>query len=177
MSRRCVVLMGMMGAGKSEVGEQLADQLGYEFIDTDTLVEEKAGKSISEIFADKGEDEFRRIEAEIITGLSGQESAVVSVGGGAPVNESNLSILASLGTSVYLKASAQELYQRIKNDKRRPLMRVDNPRQQVATLLREREPIYLRADITVDTEELSVDEVVDYLIDELAKRTIETQME
>ena len=120
---------------------------------------------------------IRRIEAEVITGLSGLQSAVVSAGGGAPGFSANLTVLSSLGTTVYLKASAQELYQRIKNDRTRPLMQVENPRAQVATLLRTREPFYRQADIVMDTEVLSVDEVVDKLIDELAKRTIETQME
>jgi shikimate kinase len=167
----------MMGAGKSEVGRGLADQLGYDFVDTDDLIEKRTGQSIAAIFAEKGEEEFRRIEAEVITGLSGLQSAVVSAGGGAPGFSANLTVLSSLGTTVYLKASAQELYQRIKNDRKRPLMQVENPRAQVANLLRTREPFYRQADIVMDTEVLSVDEVVDKLIDELAKRTIETQME
>jgi shikimate kinase len=167
----------MMGAGKTEVGQGLAEQLGYSFLDTDDLIEQRTGKSINDIFTELGEDEFRRVEADVIATLSGLQSTVVSVGGGATVNTGNYQVLASLGTSVYLKASAQELYQRIKNDKKRPLLRTENPRQQVAALLREREPAYMWADITVDTEDLSVDEVVDYLIDELAKRTIETQMD
>jgi shikimate kinase len=169
--------MGMMGAGKSEVGRALADQLGYDFIDTDALVEKQSGQSIAAIFAEKGEEEFRRIESEVITTLSGRQSAVVSAGGGAPAFSANLTILSSLGTTVYLKASAQELYQRIKNDRKRPLMQVENPRAQMASLLRTREPFYRNADVVMDTEMLSVDEVVDKLIDELAKRTIETQME
>lgn len=175
MSHRCVVLIGMMGAGKSEVGEGLADQLGYDFIDTDSLVVKEAGKSISKIFAEDGEEAFRALEEKVIDGLRGSRSKVIAVGGGATMSLANRQVIALVGTSVYLKASAQELYQRIKNDRSRPLMQVDNPRSQMAKLLREREETFAKADIVLDTEVLSVDEVVEKLIDELAKRTFETQ--
>lgn len=174
MSHRCVVLIGMMGAGKSAVGEGLADQLGYDFIDTDKLIVQEAGKSITKIFAEDGEEAFRALEEKVIDKLRGSRSKVVAVGGGAPMSLSNRAAIASIGTSVYLKASAQELYQRIKNDRTRPLMQVENPRSQMAKLLREREEVFAKADIVLDTEVLSVDEVVEKLIDELAKRTFET---
>ena len=175
MSHRSVVLIGMMGAGKSAVGEGLADQLGYDFIDTDDLIVKEAGKSIAKIFAEDGEPAFRAIEEKVIDRLRGTRSKVIAVGGGAPLSLANRQAFGTIGTSVYLKASAQELYQRIKNDRGRPLMQVENPRSQMAKLLREREDIYEKADITIDTEVLSVDEVVEKLIDELAKRTFETQ--
>lgn len=176
MSRRCVVLIGMMGAGKTEVGTLLAEELGYEYLDTDEVVSERAGKSIPKIFAEDGEKVFRELEAEAVRDLVGRRSLVVATGGGAPVDPENARILRALGTVVYLKASAIELYQRIKNDKGRPLLQVENPKGEMAKLLALREPVYKDvADFMMDTEELSVDEVVAELIDELARRTIETQ--
>lgn len=177
MSQRCVVLVGMMGAGKSEVGELLADQLGYTFIDTDTDIKKQAGKSIPRIFSEDGEEAFRKIERATIARLAGNKSKVISVGGGAIVDQANRKVLSSLGHVVYLRASAKELYQRVKNDKNRPLLQTDDPLARISELLEAREFYYEQADITIDTEDLNVDEVVDKLIDELAKRTIETDME
>lgn len=173
MSQRCVTLIGPMGSGKTTVGESLADTLGYTFVDTDKLVEKKAGKKISAIFAEDGEAAFRALEAEIITGLMGAQAKVIATGGGVIANPQNYSILRGLGLTVYLKATARELYQRIKNDTGRPLlMAAEDPKKEVARLLAEREPLYLDADIVVDTEDLSVEEVTEVLIDELAKRTV-----
>lgn len=176
MSKRCVVLVGMMGAGKSEVGELLAEQLGYGFIDTDKSIQEKAGKGIPRIFREEGETTFREYEREVIAGLKDAQSQVIATGGGAPLDPENRRTLASLGHMVYLKASPRELYLRVKNDRGRPLLNKDNPEAELARLLKEREFAYERCDITIDTEDLGVDEVVDRLIDEIAKRTIETQM-
>jgi shikimate kinase len=178
MSRRCVVLIGMMGAGKTEVGTLLSEELGYEYLDTDEVVAKRAGKSIPKIFAEDGEKVFRDLESQAIHELEGRRSLVVATGGGAPVDPTNARTLRALGSVVYLKASAIELYQRIKNDKGRPLLQVENPKAEMAKLLASREPVYKEvSDFTMDTEELSVDEVVAKLIDELARRTIETQGE
>ena len=171
MSQRCVTLYGLMGAGKTSVGEALADMLGYDFVDTDVLIKKKAGMSISRIFQEQGEDAFRALEAEVIAGLRGQKSKVIATGGGAVLNPDNRAVFTSLGLTVYLKATARELYQRIKNDTSRPLLQTENPRQAMADLLMQREPLYLEADIIVDTEDLSVEEVTDQLIDKLAALT------
>jgi len=175
MSTRCVILTGMMGAGKSEVGEQLADQLGYEVVDTDKLVEKMAGKSIAKNFEQDGEEAFRALEREAIGGLKGSRSRVIAVGGGGIVEPENRKVLYALGQVVYLKASASELYARVKNDKTRPLLQKENPRGVLKELLEARRDAYEAADITIDTEDLSVDEVVNRMIDEMARRTVETQ--
>ncbi|MCB2154956.1 shikimate kinase [bacterium] len=177
MSTRCVVLTGLMGAGKTEVGRELADMLGYEFIDTDTLVASRAGKSINQIFDQEGETTFRKMEREIIEELKDTKGAVISVGGGAPTDAANRAILNRLGHVVYLKASPKELFLRMKNDQSRPLLRTKDPEGRLRELLSEREFVYEQANITIDTEDLTVPEVVDKLIDEMAKRTVETQME
>ena len=177
MSTRCVVLIGLMGAGKTEVGSELAKMLGYEFIDTDTLIAARAGKSINEIFDREGEPTFRRMEREIIQELKGTKAAVISVGGGAPTDVANRKILTHLGHVVYLKASPRELYLRMKNDQTRPLLRTRDPQGRLKELLAEREFAYDQADIAINTDDLTVPEVVDKLIDEMAKRTVETQMD
>ncbi|MDX1971695.1 MAG: shikimate kinase [Candidatus Sumerlaeia bacterium] len=178
MSQRCVVLTGMMGAGKTEVGELLAENLGYTFIDTDHLIEKRAKKKITQIFEEHGEEFFRDMESEVIQSLVGTKNAVVSVGGGACIREVNRLVFKGLGHVVYLKASARELYYRLKNDTTRPLLRVENPQEAFKTLLAEREKFYTdAANITIDTEHLSIDEVTDELIDHLARLTVETQFE
>ena len=175
MSQRCVVLTGMMGAGKTEVGEMLADQLGYEFVDTDQLIEKKENKKITDIFKEKGEEGLRDIESQVIQDLEGSKSKVISVGGGAVIRKENRILLQGLGHVVYLKASARELYYRLKNDTTRPLLQVDDPLKEFERLLEERSIPYAQSDITIDTEEIGVDEVVDKLIDEMARLTVETQ--
>lgn len=164
-----------MGAGKSQVGEELSEKLGYDFIDTDRLIVEKVGKKIPRIFEEEGEEQFRTYESEVIEGLKGSKNLVISVGGGAYVNYANRSILHRLGQVIYLKASANELYARIKNDRSRPLLQSENPRAKLDSILKERETVYEQADIVCDTELLSVPEVVDEIIDRLAERTIETE--
>ncbi|MDK2972077.1 MAG: shikimate kinase [Candidatus Sumerlaeota bacterium] len=176
MSRRCIVLVGMMGAGKTEVGQLLAEQLGYGFIDTDVLIAESAGKSIAKIFEQDGEEAFRQIERDVIHGLMNEREKVIATGGGAVMDAANRQVLSGLGHTVYLKASPHELYLRVKNDRGRPLLNVKNPEGELARILGERELAYERCDITMDTEMYGVDEVVAELIDELAKRTIETQL-
>lgn len=177
MSRRCVILTGMMGSGKTEVGELLGEQLGYEFIDTDVVIRQRAGKSINKIFREDGEDAFRTLEREVIAELADAKEKVIATGGGAVMDADNRRLLKAMGQVVYLKASPRELYLRMKNDKSRPLLQVENPQKELDRILGERKAVYEQADIVIDTESVSVDEVVDQLIDELARRTIETQME
>lgn len=172
MSQRCVTLVGMMGAGKSSVGEGLADSLGYKFVDTDQLVEQKSGKKVRRIFAEDGEDAFRGLERQVITSLAGSTSLVISSGGGAFLDKENRQVLNSLGLTVYLKASPREIYQRIKNDNTRPILQSGNPQEEIRTILAEREFYYDMASFSVDTEDLSVEEVVERIIDELARRTL-----
>jgi shikimate kinase len=173
MSQRCVTLVGPMGSGKTSVGRELAEALGYKFLDTDDLIVKRAGKRITEIFAEHGEAYFRQLESEVIAGLAGSESLVIASGGGAPIDPQNRHVFRSLGLMVYLRATPRELYQRIKNDKGRPLLlQAEDPKAEIKKLIAEREPFYKEADIVIDTEVLSVAEVVDALIDELAKRTL-----
>ncbi|MCC6548343.1 shikimate kinase [Candidatus Sumerlaeota bacterium] len=173
MSQRCVTLVGLMGSGKTTVGRILAETLGYSFLDTDEQIEKNAGKKISKIFEESGEAHFRQLETQFIAGLSGVTSHVIASGGGAILDPQNRHVFKNLGYVVYLKATPRELYQRIKNDTSRPLLqKAADPKAEMARLLAERERYYKEADIIVDTEDLSAEEVQDVLIDELAKRTV-----
>ncbi len=173
MSQRCVTLLGPMGSGKTTVGRNLAETLGYEFLDTDQIIKDQSGKTIPQIFEEEGEEGFRRREAEAIASLADALGKVIATGGGAVLDPQNRHVFETIGLTVYLKASPRELYQRVKNDTNRPLLqKAEDPRAEVARLLKEREPLYEKADIVVDTEDLSVEEVLDVLIDELAKRTL-----
>jgi len=162
-----------MGSGKTTVGRNLAETLGYEFLDTDQIIKDQSGKTIPQIFEEEGEEGFRRREAEAIASLADALGKVIATGGGAVLDPQNRHVFETIGLTVYLKASPRELYQRVKNDTNRPLLqKAEDPRAEVARLLKEREPLYEKADIVVDTEDLSVEEVLDVLIDELAKRTL-----
>ncbi len=172
MSQRCVTLVGPMGSGKSAVGRALAELLGYDFVDTDDLIVRRTGKTIPQIFEEHGETGFRALESEVILTLEGSLSRVIATGGGAVIDPQNRQVFRRIGHTVYLKASPRELYQRIKNDANRPLIaNSPNPRKEIERILLDREPFYKKADITVETDDLSVAEVADYLLDEMAKRT------
>ncbi|MBI1290501.1 AAA family ATPase [bacterium] len=173
MSQRCVILVGPMGSGKTSVGEMLAETLGYQFVDTDKLIEKGAGKKISDIFAQDGQAAFRAQESSVIAGLANAKSKVIATGGGAVLDPQNVHVFRGLGLIVYLRASARELYQRVKNDDSRPLLKVEDPKAEMARIVAERDPLYRDcADVVINTEDLSVEEVNDKLIDELAKRTL-----
>jgi len=160
-----------MGTGKTSVGKALAEALGYEYIDTDDLVEETAGKKITRIFGEDGEDEFRRLESEAVAKLTDHKRTVFAVGGGATIRPDNRSSLRKAGVVVSLKASPEEIYQRVKHEGHRPLLGSGDLRVQIRKLLDGRKGIYDDADYIIDTTTLTVDEVVDKCIDLLARDT------
>ncbi len=163
-----IILTGFMGSGKTEVGKKLAQRLGYTFIDTDNLIEEKAGKSISDIFMEDGEPYFRDIEALILEDLSGLEGHVISTGGGIVTREDNILNLKKTGLVIWLKASPETIFKRVSSETHRPMLKVDDPLEQIKKLLSMREQFYSRADLSIDTDGLEVDEVVDIIIKKVA---------
>lgn len=146
-----IVLVGMMGAGKSSIGRRLAALLGCGFADNDHEIEMAARKSIPEIFASSGEAAFRQMEHESLLRLFNDPiRLVIAAGGGAFVQPRNLDLIARKGVSVWLKADPETLLQRLAGDTSRPLLQGEDPRTRLASLLAEREPVYAKADITVD---------------------------
>lgn len=118
-----LILIGFMGSGKTTLGRKLAKKLNYQFIDTDTLIEEQEQLSISQIFDQKGESYFRAVETKLLDSLENHENTIISVGGGLPCFEKNMEKLKQLGTVIYLERPAKELYQRIlTNIQQRPLL-------------------------------------------------------
>lgn len=143
-----VYLIGMMGAGKSTVGKQLAAQLGYQFFDTDTVIEQLAQQPISQIFATSGEPAFRELETQVLAELSTYKKLVIATGGGIVLNRMNWSYLQH-GLVVWLDVPVEQLYDRLKQDTTRPLLQVADPQQHLQTLLNQRRSLYAQADITL----------------------------
>jgi shikimate kinase len=150
--RRNIVLVGLMGCGKSSIGRILSSRLGWPLRDVDAVIEKEQGRPISEIFAQDGEVEFRRMEREAISHVAADQGAIVSVGGGAFVDPANRAALKSTGVTIYLKASVETLYDRVKHSKHRPLLANADPMERLRELLAVREPAYLEADCVLETD-------------------------
>jgi shikimate kinase len=149
---RTVVLVGMMGSGKTAVGRALATRLGVPFLDSDAAIEEAAQASIAEIFARDGEPFFRDREAEVIARLLSGPPAILSTGGGAFMAERNRRIIAEKGVALWLNADLDTLWDRVRHKDSRPLLRTSNPRATLAGIFEARVPIYRLADLSVRTE-------------------------
>ncbi len=166
-----VALIGFMGVGKTVVGKALARKLNWEFIDLDPLIEQKAGKSIAEIFQQDGEIVFRGLEIEVTKEVSQGQNTVIACGGGVVLNQINIDRLRQKSRIVYLTTSPAVILKRILGDGgERPLFKVANPALTIRGLLRFRKPFYERAaDIKIDTSKLNVDEVVKKLIEKMKR--------
>jgi len=158
---RTVVLVGMMGAGKTAVGRALAARLGVPFRDSDVEIEKAAAMTIAEIFQRDGEQFFRAREAEVIDRLLDAAPAILSVGGGAFLSERNRETIARKGLSVWLDADLDLLWSRVKHKTTRPLLRTAHPRKTLCDLYEARVPLYALADVRVEAHR-------DYAIDDMA---------
>ncbi len=163
--KKNLVLIGYMGSGKSTIGKAYAKKKGRTFLDTDAYIEAKEGRSISEIFSDEGETYFRKLEYDTIMELKHVfHDAVIATGGGLPISERNRAPLRQLGRIVYLKASKDTIYDRIKEDGNRPLLQVEEPRKEIQNMLQKREPIYESvSDQIIETDGRTVEEIIAYL--------------
>lgn len=168
---KTVVLVGMMGAGKSAIGTALARRLGVPFLDSDAEIETASNMSIAEIFNRDGEDFFRRKEAEVIRRLLTSKIGVLSTGGGAFLREVNRDAIATHGIAVWLRADLKLLWSRVKHKSTRPLLLTGTPKETLAGLIDARNPDYAKAALVVDAKpEYSIDEMTDRVIDSLLTR-------
>ncbi len=148
-----VALVGMMGAGKSAVGQALAERLGVAFKDSDEALVQAANMSIAEIFDRDGEEFFRARETEVIDRLLTEDPGILSTGGGAFLSELNRDLISNKGVSVWLKADLELLWTRVRHKTTRPLLRTDDPYATLAKIFAERDPVYALADLTVEADE------------------------
>ncbi|MCG3115657.1 MAG: shikimate kinase [Candidatus Manganitrophus sp. SA1] len=156
-----IVLLGFMGTGKSAVGRRLATAFRYQFIDTDQEIEEKTHKRVADIFSEQGEEAFRRLESEAVIGLAERTGCVISTGGGIVLDSKNLDLLQKNGILVLLRCRPEVIFKRVqKRAGQRPLLQKADPLSEIKRLLAEREPFYRRADITLDTSDMNLDDVV-----------------
>ncbi len=159
-SRDTIVLVGLMGAGKSCVGRRLAESLGVPFVDSDEEIEKAAGCGVTDIFDVYGEPAFRDCERRVIARLLSSGPSIIATGGGAFMDPETRETIKATSTSVWLRADPEILYQRTKRSKTRPLLATKDPRAKLVALAEVRYPVYAEADITVDTGNESLDTTV-----------------
>ena len=160
-----IILVGMPASGKTTIGNLLSQKLPeYTLFDTDSIIERTQGMSISDIFKNKSEDYFRKLEYETIQMVCTGNKKIISVGGGAFENPNNRAALLKFGKVFYLKSDLDILYYRILNDNSRPLLQNENPKQVLSNLLAKREENYKKAHYTIDTSSLSEDEIVRFIL-------------
>ena len=165
-------MVGMMGAGKTAVGSALARRLGVPFTDSDAEIERAANLTIAEIFAREGEGFFRRKEEQVVARLLGGRAGVLSLGGGAFLSPAIRETVRRQGVSVWLRATVDVLWNRVRHKKTRPLLSTPDPRGTLARLVAERAPVYALADVTIDARaELTAAETAGLVHDALAART------
>ncbi|MGM0651701.1 MAG: shikimate kinase [Bacillota bacterium] len=164
-----IILIGMMATGKSAVGKELAARLSRKYLDTDQLVEEKAGMTVAEIFASYGESEFRKYESEIIAGLPEypRGSLVVATGGGAVISEKNRVNLGRAGLIVLLTADPEVIVSRALLKGERPLLMGKDPEAKVKKIIKEREPYYQCYNLCLNTDQKSIEELASEIIEKL----------
>jgi shikimate kinase len=167
LGTRSIVLIGMMGAGKSTIGRRLSVRLRLPFLDADTEIEAAARMSIPDIFESHGEPHFRNGEARVIARLLDSGPAVLATGGGAFMREDTRSRIAGQAVSIWLKADLDVIMKRVKRRADRPLLQTADPAATVGRLISEREPVYKNADITILSRDVPHEKIVDECVDAL----------
>ena len=162
---RPLVLVGMMGAGKTTVGRRVASKLGRRFVDSDDAIEKAAGMGIEEIFANRGEADFRAGETRVIARLLREGGLVLATGGGAFINPETRALIKAGAVSVWIKADFELLFARVSRRSNRPLLKTADPRQSLKQLIEVRYPIYAEADATAISTEVPQDVVANAVIE------------
>jgi shikimate kinase len=168
LGRRNLVFVGLMGAGKSAIGRMTATALGIPFIDSDHEIERVSRMTISDLFVAYGEEEFRALETRVIKRLLHTGPRIVSTGGGAYINERTRRHIKKQGLSVWLKADLDVLWERVNKRDTRPLLKTENPKQTLESLMETRYPIYAEADLTVISRDVKKEVMVEEVLTALA---------
>lgn len=172
-----LMLVGMMGAGKTTVGRRFANRLGLDFIDSDVEIESAAGMTIPEIFAKHGEQDFRDGEARVIARVLKDHNGVLATGGGAFMNPEVRENVKEYGISIWIKADFELLFSRVSKRQNRPLLQTANPRQTLKDLINNRYPTYSMADVTVESLDVPHEAVVDEMMLQLGMFLMTNQTE
>ena len=175
MTARNIVLMGFMGTGKTSVGKTLATTLGLQFVDMDHVIEERAGKPITRIFAEEGEPHFRKLERALAAELSIRDGLVIACGGGVVLNPDNIRDYCRSGLVVCLTASPQSIFERTAKATHRPLLEQQDRFQRIVDLLEKRKALYAAIPHQIDTTELNTHQVADTILKLYHERTSEAQ--
>ncbi len=173
MKAQNIILIGPMGSGKSTIGNILAKKLHRDFRDSDHFIEEKTGVDIGRIFDVEGENGFRDRESNALKELLSHNSQVVATGGGSVLRKENQALLVSTGYIIFLDTTVNQQLQRLRRDKKRPLLQTDNPRRRLEALFEERRPIYLEiADLAVKTDRKSARKLASEIIHQLPENLL-----
>ena len=164
MANRNIILIGFMGTGKSSVGTSLARELAMQFLDMDNVIVERKGKPIPAIFAEDGEPHFRALERDLVRELSARDGLVVATGGGIVLNPDNIRDFSRTGLAVCLNATPETILARVGHDTNRPLLAVPDKMGKIRSLLDARRPLYAAVPNQVDTNGLSVEQVVGRIV-------------
>jgi len=163
---RNIALIGFMGVGKSTVGRMVAHQLGFEFADTDELIESRLGCTIAEFFKTQGEPKFRELERGLLREIAGWERRVIATGGGFAAQPGTLDELKQHALVICLWATPETVYDRVKHQSHRPLLHVPDPVARIGELLHAREPFYRQADVLLSTDQRSSKQLAQLIISE-----------
>ncbi|MEA3363953.1 MAG: shikimate kinase [Thermodesulfobacteriota bacterium] len=164
MSQANIILTGFMGTGKTTLGRLLAERIGYEFIDTDALIEEQIGQTITELFQTQGEAAFRKLESELVEQLAQKEGLVIATGGGLVLNPKNVAVLSKTGQIICLTARPEEILARVsKQQDVRPLLQEKDPQAKIIELLEQRDSVYQQFP-QLSTSEHSQEELIKQLV-------------
>jgi shikimate kinase len=167
LGARSIVMIGLMGAGKTAIGKRLAASLDMPFNDADQEIEKAAGKSINDIFAENGESYFRDGERRVIARLLNDGPKVLATGGGAFMNAETRARIADMGVSVWLRADIDTLMMRVSRRDNRPLLKASNPRAVMEKLIGDRYPVYAQADLTIESREVAHELIVEEIVQAL----------
>ena len=165
-----IVLVGFMGAGKTFISNYLSSKCCMKRVSTDDLIENFEKRTIADIFRESGEEYFRKIESQIIKDISEQKNIIVDCGGGVVLRQKNIDCLKKRGILFYLSTTAEEIYQRVKDQKQRPLLNVENPKEKIRELLEQRNGFYEKADYTILTTGKTGAQVGEEIIEFMKKK-------